>query len=471
MSRIVLVDPPTTLEETPKNSERAMPWLGLLNLASVMRHMGVDTRIIQASSLGLEDTISQINKSNPRYLGLTATTSTIFAAGEVARRVKEVSPRTIVIIGGPHLTAIPEETMEVFTPFDIGVIGEGEDTFKELITYLEGGMDLLEVKGIIFRRGDNLVKTQSRPFINDIDSIPFPSWDLVEDFPHGYNPAPGRFLRLPIAPMVSSRGCPYQCIFCDRSVFGNKCRAHSAGYVLELIKYLKNKFCIREIIFEDDTFVTFKKRLVEVCEGLIKHDLRLSWSCLGRADAVDLETLRLMKRAGCWRISYGIETGDQRVMDFIGKRLTLDKVEKVLALTKRAGILTKGFFILGHPIDNDETIKGSIEFSIRVKLDDINVNMMTPFPGSRLYEIAHQYGEFDRDWKKMDLLNIVFVPKTLTKERLMSYSKEMMRRFYLRPSKIKTYVLRMLRNPTTFLYYINGFLSFIKGLARGTRRN
>lgn len=231
------------------------------------------------------------------------------------------------------------------------------------------------------------------------------------------------------------------------------------------MEYLYKKFNVREILIEDDTFVTFKPRLIEICEGLISRNIRISWSCLARADAVTPEVLGLMKKAGCWSISYGIETGDPEVMKFIGKNITLDKIEEAVRWTKEAGILSKGFFIIGHPIDTHDTIKKTIDFALRIPLDDISVSMMTPFPGSKLYEIASQYGKFEDDWKRMNELNVVFVPKGLTEDDMHRYSKEVFRRFYLRPRIVLNYMKRITENPKSLPFYLKGFTAFLKEIS------
>ena len=467
MSKIVLMTPPVTLEERYGKlswAANTLPSLGILYLGSVLRKEGYEVSVIDASSLGRspEALSGEIVALQPKYLGISATTLSIFHASAFADEIKKTINDIKIIVGGPHLTAIPEETMERFNSFDFGVIGEGEETIKELIHSLEHGNDIAEIPGIISRKNDKLLKTAPRAPINDLDKIPFPAWDLLADFPRRYHPPPFRFKQLPAAYIVTTRGCPYKCIFCDRSVFGNKCRGNNAGYIIELIEYLYKKFGIRELLIEDDTFITFKKRLIEVCEGIMRSGIKISWSCLGRADAVTPDILSMMKKAGCWSISYGIETGDAEVMKFIGKHITLDQVEEAVRLTKKAGIHSKGFFIMGHPTDTHDTIRKTIDFALKIPLDDISVSMMTPFPGSKLYQIASDYGTFDNDWRKMNELDVVFVPKGLSKNELQRYSKEMFRRFYLRPKIVLNYMKRIIGNPKGFPNYIKGFSAFLK---------
>lgn len=468
---ITLITPPVSLEERYgrlSGAGNTLPSLGLLSLGSCLRKAGYPVTVIDACSKGLpqKKTIEYVISAGPKYVCISATTLTIHSAVQVAETIKAIDPKITTVIGGPHLTAVPEKTMELFSCLDIGVIGEGEETIIELIKNLEDDTGLSNIPGIIYRRDNDLVKTGPRPFIKNLDDIPFPAWDLLDDFPKSYRPPPFRFKSLPAAYIVTSRGCPYQCIFCDRSVFGNRCRTHSAEYILALMEYLFKRFGIREILLEDDTFVTFRKRLIEICEGILRKGLKIGWSCLGRADAVDLEILNLMKKSGCWHISYGIETGDPKVMDFIGKKISLEKIEQAVHWTKEAGLMAKGFFILGHPIDTHESIQKTIEFALKIPLDDISVAMLTPFPGSMVYEIASQYGEFDEDWQKMNLLDVVFIPKGITKTELKNYSRQMIRKFYLRPNRIMNYSMRIFRNPKNLPIYIKGITSVLKDIGR-----
>jgi len=464
---IAFVTPQLTLEERYgkfSGAGNTLPALGLLSLAAVLQKDGCSVSVIDAASLGLsiKELTVRLMRTTPKYVGIYATTLSIFNASVLAEEIKKIDNRIKIIVGGPHITAVPEESMGVFSAFDIGVIGEGEETILQLIQTIEEGGDLTGVLGIIYRDADSLVKTSARPLMNDLDTLPFPSWGLLEDFPAKYSPPTFRMKKSPAVYIVTSRGCPFSCIFCDHSVFGNRCRGHSAEYILDLFEHLYTELGIREVLIEDDTFVTLKKRLFEVCEGMISRGIKMSWSCLGRADAVNPEMLKLMKRAGCWQISYGIETGDEEIMKFIGKNLDLVKVEQALTWTREAGMLSKGFFIIGHPKDSHETIQKTIKFALQLPLDDMSVSMMTPFPGSKLHGIASEYGEFEDNWGKMNELEVVFIPKGLTQHDLERYSKELFRKFYLRPRQIINYMGRIVQNPKSLPRYVEGLRAFLK---------
>lgn len=469
MHEIVLVTPPLTPKERYgplASAANTMPSMGLLSVGAVIKLMGLDVKIIEASSLGLGfgDTLREILESSPKILGLTATTFSVHSARRLAKLVKENNPGIITLVGGPHITAAPDETMRRFKEFDIGILGEGEETIQELLSILgtEGKGEIKNIPGIAFRDGEALVITEPRRFIKEMDNLPFPAWDLLPDFPKGYSPPPFRFRRLPAASIVTSRGCPETCMFCDRAVFGNKCRAFSARYVVEMIRLLKYKYGIRELLIEDDTFPMFKDRLIKICEFLIRDRLNVSWSCLARVNMLDFKILKLMKRAGCWQIGYGIESGSQEILDFANKRIDLKEVEDTIRLTHESGIMSKGFFIMGFPKENEETLRSTIDFATRLRLDDISIAFMTPLPGTRLYSIASQYGQFRDDWGKMSLLEVVFLPHGLTEEKLKKYSRELWKKFYLRPRIIMGYILRIIKNPMAIFRIFKGLTAFAR---------
>lgn len=464
---LVLVSPPITLEERYGSlawAGNTLPSLGLLSLASSARKSNFTCAVVEAASLGLDyaSTLSQVLSYSPRYVGITATTVSVLHAAKLAQLIKEKNNNIITIIGGPHLTAVPVETLSRFPSFDIGIMGEGERTLVTLLTHLDNKDKLSGVPGLVYRENGSILTTERGPLISNLDEIPYPAWDLLSDFPWRYRPAAFKYKRLPATYILTTRGCPRKCIFCDTAVFKGKIRVFGVKYVLDMIELLYRKYGIRELAIEDDTFMCIKPRLIEICEELLKRKIDISWSCNGRVDDASLEVLVLMKKTGCWQIGYGIESGDQKVLDFSKKGITLDKVEQAVRWTREAGIRSKGFFILGFPIDNDETMRATINFAKRITLDDISVNFMTPLPGSEIYATASKYGDFALDWQKMNMQEVVFIPKDLSKEKLHSYHKTMLREFYLRPRIIFDYLLRIIESPGTLPGVSKGFIAFLK---------
>ncbi|HEY6837990.1 MAG TPA: radical SAM protein [Geobacteraceae bacterium] len=466
---ILFATPPVSLEErygTLAAAGSSAPALGILCLAAVARRAGYPCSVIDAAALDLDLAafLAKVEEIRPQLLGFSATTLSIVHAARAAERVKERFPAVTVVVGGPHVSAVPVETLERFPIFDVAVVGEGEETLLDLLGVHEKGGDIGAVPGIVYRDGLQVRATARRPFISDLDTLPFPAWDLLPGFPHRYAPPVFKTRRLPAASLVTSRGCPNRCIFCDRSVFGTSCHAFSAEYVVAMIEELYRDFGVREFAFEDDTFVTFRRRLTEICELLIARRLDISWSCLGRVNHVTPELLALMKRAGCWQVSFGIESGSEAILRAIRKNVTCDEIRRALQASRAAGLLNKGFFIVGHPGETRETLRETIDFALALPLDDISVAMLTPFPGTEIFDRAAEFGTLDPDWGRMSLLNTVFIPRGLSADDLTRAQKELIRRFYLRPRIVGNYLGRVARNPAMVGGLGRSFLSFLKSV-------
>lgn len=467
--KILFATPPLSMGKrygTLAGAGSSAPTLGILQLAAVTRQQGYETSLLDAAALDMDETafLERLAEIGPDILGLSATTLSITYAAKIAEAAKQFASGLFVIIGGPHISAVPIETMERFSVFDIAVVGEGEETILELLSALSGEKPLSAVAGIVYRNTSGLQMNPRRPFLKALDLLPRPAWDMLEGFPQRFSPPVFKTRRLPAASLVTSRGCPNRCIFCDRSVFGASCHAFSAGYVVEVMVELYEKFGVREFSFEDDTFITFQARLLEICQRLIDLKLDISWSCLGRVNQVTAENLRMMKRAGCWQISFGIESGSQEVLEKIQKKVTLQQIRRALQLSRNAGLLNKGFFIVGHPGETRESLQLTYDFIMASPLDDISVSMLTPFPGTELHARAAEFGTLDPDWEKMNLLNTVFVPYGLSEGELLQAQKKMIRDFYLRPRIIGSYAGRALRNPAMIRPLLKGFRSFIRSI-------
>lgn len=465
--RILFINPPLSLQQRYGSLAEAgstMPSLGLLSLAAVARENGFESGIIEASSLQLsfEECLEQIISFRPHIVGFTACTPAIISAAELAQKIKTWDGNIITIIGGAHITALPEETMEAYPQFEIGTIGEGEETLKELLQALKAKDSLSWVNGLVFRQDEQLHFTSPRNFITQLDELPMPAWDLLPGFPQQYRPAALKVRRLPAAHLITSRGCPYKCIFCDRSVFGTRYRIHNAEYIMKLIKKLYLDYGVREISFEDDTFNLFPSRLGKLCNMIIQEGLDISWSCNGRIEAVKPEILKLMKQAGCWQIGYGIESGDQTILDIAKKGIKLQQVRQAVQWTYDAGILSKGYFILGFPQEDEGSLKRTISFAKELKLNDVSISLMTPFPGSEIYQWGDKYGSMERDWSKMNLMDAVYIPHGLSREKLFAYQKKFLRQFYLRPRIIVSYLGRILKNPSLIPHLLKAFLGYMK---------
>ncbi|MEW6063422.1 MAG: radical SAM protein [Nanoarchaeota archaeon] len=451
MKKITFVFPPLTMQQrygkiVAKGGSLAPP-LGLCNLAAVTRENNYETKIVDAAALNLNINLAfkEITRNNPDYVGFTASTLSINTVNKLAGMIKNENKDAKILLGGPHITADPINTIRNFKNIDIGIYGEAEKTVIELLLKLKNKKSLNKTKGIVFRKDKKIIQTEPRPLIKELDSLPLPAWDLLPDITKFYRPPLFSFKRLPSTSIVTSRGCPAQCIFCDRSLFGNILRGYSAEYVMKMIYELYHKYGIRDILIDDDVFTVFRQRTIQICNQLIKEKLDLTWSCNSRIDHVNPKILKLMKKSGCWQIAYGIESGSQKILNFIKKGITLNQIENACRWTREAGIRSRGFFMIGHPTETKETIMETINFARRIDIDDFQMTAFTPLPGAEVYKIADEYGTFNKDFDKMNMWTPTFIPKGLTKKDIEHYQKLAFRKFYLRPKIIYSY-LKMLKN-------------------------
>lgn len=452
--KVMLCIPPIPIEaitgELGKfwNIGSSMPPQGLCRIAAISRLKGYDTRILDCQVMRLtpDKAVKHVMEFSPDFVGISSSTVSIKSAGLFARMIKDARHSIKTIIGGPHISALREGALKEFSGFDIGVIGEGDDTFQELVETILAGSPLSGVAGIVFRDGDKIISTPARPLIKNLDSLPMPAWDMLPQLSRFYRTSAQRSKDFPVAAILTSRGCPFDCSFCDKSVFGHTLRTHSSGYVMDMVRTLKHKHGMRAIVFNDDLFTVNKKRLAEICETMIRDKLKLAWSCNGRLNMADLETLKLMKRAGCWQIALGIESGDQEILNFMNKKIQLDTIKGSVELIKKAGISVKAFFIFGMPIDTKEKIRKTIDFAKKIQIDDVQFSNFTPYPGTRLYNYVTENEGFRPEWDKMNTISPFYVPKGLSADDLSYYQKTATKEFYFRLKPICSQISK-LKNP------------------------
>ncbi|MGR3295888.1 MAG: B12-binding domain-containing radical SAM protein [Candidatus Bathyanammoxibius sp.] len=471
--KVVLVNPPLTTEErygVHFQSGGKTPPLGLACLAAVLQDHQIDVRIVDgAISNDYTATVADILSGDPDVVGVTASTVSIHNAAEVARLVKDADESVVTLIGGPHITATPVATMKQFPSFDIGVLGEAEETIVDLIDYLRDAQSPRNARGpwsvggLILRTDNGVVRTSQRTPIADLDTLPFPAWELLPELGRHYCPPVHTVKQLPAALLVTSRGCPARCTFCDRSVFGHNMRAYSAEYVMAMIRDLYYNYGIREFQFRDDNFLAFRPQLVELCRLLIEEKLGISWSLAGRVDMVNPEILGMLAEAGCWQIWYGVESGSQRILDVINKQTKLGVVQRAVQQTRDAGISPCGFFMLGMPTETVDDIETTIRFSRELPLDEAHFTFFTPMPGSEVYETVEQYGELDADWKRTNCWNPVFMPTGMTEQQLVKLWKRATLGFYLRPRIVWGY-LRRIRSWRHVRIYLSGVLALLESV-------
>lgn len=464
---LLLINPPVSLEERygafASVGSQAAP-LGLCYLAAMARSRGYTVRIIDAPALNWNRprTIREIVSSGCPLVGITATTCSIIRAAELARAIKAGGVYARIILGGPHVSALPAATLREFPDFDIGVINEGEDTIVDILDRDRGMGDLRDVPGIIFRRGEELVLTEARPLIQDLDRLPMPAWDLIPDLATYYKPAPHSYYQLPSSTLMTSRGCNGTCTFCARPFMGEVYRSNSPEYTLDMIDHLVRHYGIRDIMFYDDNFLLDRKRVTTISEEILRRGYNISWSCLARTDVTPKDFYQLIRRAGCWQIAYGIESGNQQILDNLKKRVKVERVVDMIRQANDVGIVTRGYFMIGCPGETRDTIEETIQFMNESGLKEFHVTFCTPMPGAELFDTAAQYGQFDCDWKKLGFWDPVFIPHGMTKDELIAGHRRMFRKFYLRPGVIARYLLRIVNRPSILINMIRAALDVVR---------
>jgi radical SAM superfamily enzyme YgiQ (UPF0313 family) len=407
-----------------------------------------------------EDITGQIKKFDPDLVGLTSTTSMIPDAYKVAELAKGYNNEVKTVIGGPHVTFTQEETLMESPHIDFTVAGEGETSFSNLLLHLKGKKEIKEVKGISYRDSEKIIVTPPEQLIKDVDSIPLPAIDLLPM--EKYKAGTKRF-----GTLMTSRGCPYNCIFCSSSLqFGKIWRGHSTERVMTELRRLVFDYGIHEIEFLDDTFTLNMKRAVEIARNIKAENLDIKWSGSARVNLFNEEIAKAMKDSGAHTIYFGIESGNQNTLDFIGKGIKLQQAVDSVRKGNEAGLHTLGSFIIGFPDDTVYEVKNTIKFSKKVKVKIAQFTIATPYPGTRLWQLAKSKNLIKTaNWSKYTTLNPVMSLKNFNDKQILGWLGKAYAYFYLRP----TYLLNDLLRDHGFIfkriipYYSKAMVAFKQG--------
>ncbi len=441
--RVLLINPPKLTKLTERVSYVHEPHHGLGYIASYLRQNGADVSIIdaQAEQLLLDELETRIRDVSPDIIGITAPTFLIKSAHDAARIIKEIDKNIITVIGGYHATAMPGQTLREFPHFDLLVHGEGELPFLNLINAIRDKRGFESVKGIAYRNGNDVVVNPPSEVIFDLDTLPFPAWDLFKlGRYHAHYSKKTDFLELPIS---TSRGCVSRCITCAR-VTGVRVRQRSIHSVIREMKKMIDEFNAKRFVFMDETFTINMKRAGELCDAMIESGLnkKIEWLCQTRVDRVNPELLKKMRSAGCFLIAYGIESGNQEILNKMKKGTTVEHAVNAVKWAKAAGLTVDTFFILGLPHETEATINQTIKFAIKLDPDYANFFITVPYPGTELYEMAKTgdgglntlTGDWDMyGWQMGSAAEL----KQVSRKKLEALQLKAYIRFYLRPTKLK----------------------------------
>ncbi len=436
--RIILVHPAGSnwvpgKKDITATANRMAP-LGLLSIAAYLKEKGHRVFVLDClgpkALKGIDANIKTILDFRPDTVGFSATTSGFLDGYNMAAKIKETQPGIKTVFGGVHISSIGAVLLERFKKIDFLCMGEGEVTLAELAA----GKEPDTIDGLIWKDNGRTVTNPQRAHMPDLDELPFPAYEELKGFPKGYNLPLFSYILSPGGTMITSRGCPYQCSYCDRSVFKRGYRYNSAEYIYEHMKYLHTRFGVRHINIYDDLFTTNRSRITKLCDLLISKPLGMQFNCAVRVGQSDDELLKMLKKAGFLQLSLGIETGDADLMRVHKPGVHLDEVRDTVKRIHAMGLRAKGLFIMGLPGDTAETIRKTSDFSLSLGLDDMNMSKFTPFPGAPVWPTVFETGTFDHDWRKMNCLNFVYVPEGMdSKETLDQLYNEHVKRFYTDP--------------------------------------
>jgi len=386
MAKVLLLSPPYIglYGGLKKAAGRYFP-LGLGYIASYLRKYGnhdVEMYEPEAQNLSCDDIAAIVRRFMPDIVGITCSTPNFLRAVELAGICKKESSAKVVI-GGVHVTAIPEFVMEEYGDvIDYVVVGEGEETMLELANACQNNSSIENIKGIVYRDGNKVVHNGSRPYMEDLDSIPFPARDLIPQHLFGPNMHNARYKNC--VSILTSRGCPFNCTFCAaRIVSGSKYRMHSAEYVLEEMQMLKKDYKTEQLLITDDTFTINLPRLEKICKGMIDKKLNLAWFCFAQVTTVDRDILGLMRKAGCYSIGFGVESSNEDVLKRMGKPISPAKSKETVKIANQVGLKTQAFYIVGSPGETRTQMFDTVKFSREVNSTLAFYNMLVPFPGTK----------------------------------------------------------------------------------------
>ncbi len=459
--KVLLISPPWVIGEDRNlfnDVAACWPSLGLAYIAAVLEGAGHDVKYLDYSAehYTVGDTALALGRYREKFdfIGLTATTPLIDNALVIAEQAKEIFPDVKIVLGGTHPSIMPTEAMSN-SAVDFVVMGEGEETMLELVN----GHEVSQISGLCYKQNGQIIKNSLRPLIPDLDTIPPPAYHLLPM--DKYHPSVGFYKRLPSMVLLATRGCSGQCTFCYNA-FKGRIRKRPARKIIEEIKVLQRDYGIKEIAFVDDTFTLFKDVVKDFCDIIEKEKIDVTWSCFTRADKIDEDLLRAMKRAGCHSILFGVESADEQILKNIKKGISLSKSVEAVKLARQVGIETRVSFMIGNQGETEETIKKTIDFAIKLDPDEVQFNIATAYPGTELFAWAKERGYMKSfNWSDYTMSNVVFELPGLDKAKMQFYYELAHRKFYFRP-KIILRRLSHIRSWTQLMQEIKGALILLK---------
>ena len=423
-AKVVLINPPSL--QGVFHHHPYLP-MGLAYLAAVLEEKGNQVTVLDciAENIDQKQLKQKLATFNPDVIGISSMTPMVLSTLMAARGAKDACPEATVILGGPHATFMDKDLLATEPAVDVIVRGEGEITFAELTRRIVNGVGLNSADGITYRYHDQIVQNPSREYILNLDDLPFPAY---KHFPLEKYRLFGKLF----FPVITSRGCPFQCNFCTTSrIFGKQYRVRSPqniGHELELLKY---EYGADSFTFYDDTLTLDKKRLYDICDEIKRRKLNIPWDCQTRADKISEEMFDKMKNTNCQQVFFGIESGCQSILNAVNKRISVEQNVAAIKMAKKAGLFVAISIIIGYPGETTEMRKETFNFIRRVEPDDVYLCIATPYPGTELRKEVERLGyKMSPDWNHYDTTTPVFENPLLSDEEALQIRKEFYNHFY-----------------------------------------
>ncbi len=414
--RVTLLSPPVLRQKT------FSPPLGLAYLTSFLRKRGHEVSVLDGFDLSPEEIASKAKASSPEIIGITCNTQTRHEAFRLAKLLKIEMPHVPTVAGGPHVSALPEQVLKNYPQIDFVVREEGELTFDDLLHAMKKREGYDQVRGISFREAGEIVHNPDRDLIADLDTIPFPA---IEDFDLDTYPQwedmNCELKKLRKAPMITSRGCPYNCIFCYGSFWRRRYRWRSPANVVDEIERLHNHR-VRYIRFHDDCFTLIKKRVMRICDELSKRKLDLVWACTVRADSLDAEMLSRMRTAGCHLINIGVESGSPKILQNIKKGTTVEEIRLAFKIAREVGLQTRAHIMVGNPGESRATLNDTVKLLLDIRPDHVVVGRTVVMPATELWDEYRRSVQSDSIWLDESVIYPLYESRN-TAEKMHAYAR------------------------------------------------
>ena len=440
MAKILLIQPPIYISEyTARGSAHTLsilPPMGLAYIAGYLREHGHICEIVDGMATPFSLDILTNKASSFDVIGITAVSTFAKRVNEIIGVLKRGKVKAPVVVGGPHATVLPESCLR--NGADYVVFGEGEITMLELVNALASGNPVDNISGIAYLNDNKFHRTPARRIIENLDDIPLPARDLLPM--NKYRSSEARSKKQPSHSLFTSRGCPGNCSFCNKMIFGSKVRYYSVDRIVEEFFLLRDTYGAQDLAIWDDNFLADRNVAHTVCDSLIKNKLKRTWSIEARIDSVDRDILLHAKEAGCDFIAYGIESGSQKMLDSMNKRITLEQIRQTIKMTKEVGINIRGYFMMGMPNETVEDMDKTISFAKELDIEVASFTLFVPLPGTIEYRRAMKTGTFvDPEYFLHDVypeFNFpsapLYIPDGMTGEELLEKHKSAYNKYYFR---------------------------------------